>query len=96
MVLMYRFGTEANLIWPRIVAPFKFSQQVFCSQNKATLGYEFQNRTKLLCKTLKGSFGYSERKRTQGTLASNITEITYASPQNVTALYQDKSMQMHR
>jgi hypothetical protein len=21
---VYRFGTEANLIWPRIIAPFKF------------------------------------------------------------------------
>ncbi|MBX9886816.1 MAG: BamA/TamA family outer membrane protein [Flavobacteriaceae bacterium] len=89
---VYRFGTEANLIWPRIVAPFKFqSASGFVPKTKATLGYEFQNRTKLYAlQTLKGSFGYLWKENERKEHLLNLTEITYVSPQNVTALYQEQ------
>jgi hypothetical protein len=82
---VYRFGTEANLVWPRIISPFHFvSSGGFVPKTKATLGYEFQNRTKLYSlqtfKVLLAIYERNERKEHQ----FNITEITYASPQNVT------------
>lgn len=89
---VYRFGTEANLIWPRIIAPFKFqSASGYVPKTKATLGYEFQNRTKLYSlQTFKGSFGYLWKENERKEHLLNVTEITYASPQNVTALYQQQ------
>ncbi|MDG1871241.1 MAG: BamA/TamA family outer membrane protein, partial [Flavobacterium sp.] len=87
---VYRFGTEANLIWPRIISPFKFeSSSGFVPKTKATLGYEFQNRTKLYSlQTLKGSFGYLWKENERKEHVFNLTELTYASPRNVTPLYQ--------
>jgi outer membrane protein assembly factor BamA len=89
---VYRFGTEANLVWPRILSPFHFvSSGGFVPKTKATLGYEFQNRTKLYSlQTFKGSFGYLWKENERKEHQFNITEITYASPQNVTPLYQEK------
>lgn len=89
---VYRFGTEANLIWPRIIAPFKFqSASGFVPKTKATLGYEFQNRTKLYAlQTFKASFGYLWKENERKEHLLNVTEITFASPQNVTALYQEQ------
>ncbi|WP_367769435.1 BamA/TamA family outer membrane protein [Flavobacterium sp. WC2421] len=89
---VYRFGTEANLIWPRLIAPFKFqSSSGFVPKTKATLGYEFQNRTKLYSlQTFKGSFGYLWKENERKEHLLNVTEITFASPQNVTALYREQ------
>ncbi|MFV8370719.1 BamA/TamA family outer membrane protein [Flavobacterium sp. LB2R40] len=89
---VYRFGTEANLVWPRFLAPFKLnSPSGFVPKTKATLGYEFQNRTKLYSlQTFKGSFGYLWKENERKEHLLNVTEITYASPQNVTPLYQEQ------
>jgi hypothetical protein len=89
---VYRFGTEANLIWPRLVAPFNInSPSGFVPKTKLTLGYEFQNRTQLYSlQTFRGSFGYLWKESEQKEHLLNLTEITYASPQNVTALYESK------
>ncbi|MEC5167182.1 outer membrane protein insertion porin family [Flavobacterium sp. PL11] len=89
---VYRFGSEANLIWPRLVAPFKLnSPSGFIPKTKLTLGYEFQNRTKLYSlQTFKGSFGYLWKENQHKEHLLNVTEITFASPQNVTALYKEK------
>ncbi|MFV8339183.1 BamA/TamA family outer membrane protein [Flavobacterium sp. LB3P21] len=89
---VYRIGTEANLVWPRLVAPFKLnSPSGFVPKTKATLGYEFQNRTKLYSlQTFKGSFGYLWKENERKEHLLNVTEITYASPENVTALYQEQ------
>ena len=89
---VYRFGTEANLVWPRFISPFKLkSSSGFVPKTKATIGYEFQNRTKLYSlQTFKGSFGYLWKANERIEHLLNVTEITYASPQNVTALYQEQ------
>ena len=89
---VYRCGTEASLIWPRIIAPFKFqSSSGFVPKTKATVGYEFQNRTQLYSlQTFKGSFGYLWKENERKEHLLNVTEITFASPQNVTALYQEQ------
>ena len=88
-----RFGTDINLIWPRIISPFKFqSASGFIPRTKATVGYEFQNRAKLYSlQTFKASFGYAWKENERKEHQFNITEITFASPQNVTDLYNQQA-----
>lgn len=89
---VYRFGSEANLVWPRFVTPFKLNPAGgFVPKTKATLGYEFQNRIKLYSlQTFKASFGYLWKENERKEHLFNVSEITYASPQNVTPLYQEQ------
>ena len=89
---VYRFGSEANLIWPRFIAPFKLNASSgFVPKTKATLGYEYQNRTQLYSlQTLKASFGYIWKENSRKEHQLNVTEITFASPKNITALYQSQ------
>jgi outer membrane protein insertion porin family len=89
---VYTAGTEANLLWPKILSPFKIKPfSGYMAKTKVTAGYEYQNRTQLYSlQTMKASFGYlwksSERKEHQ----FNIAEITFARPKDVTALYQEQ------
>lgn len=89
---VYRFGTQADLVWPRLVVPFKVhTPRGFVPKTKATIGYEFQNRIKLYSlQTFKGSFGYLWKESEQKEHVLNVAEITYASPKNVTPLYQEQ------
>ena len=89
---VYRVGSEANLVWPRFISPFNHKiSGGFVPKTKATLGYEFQNRIKLYSlQTFKGSFGYLWKESEQKEHQLNVTEITYASPQNVTPLYEEQ------
>ena len=89
---VYRFGTETNLIWPRLISPFNLkAPSGFVPKTKLTVGYEYQNRTKLYSlQTFKGSFGYLWKENERKEHLLNLTEITFASPQNVTSLYKDQ------
>lgn len=89
---VYRFGGETSLTWPRLISPFNLkSSSGFVPKTKASLGYEFQNRTQLYSlQTLKGSFGYLWKENVRKEHQLNVTEITFASPQNVTALYEEQ------
>lgn len=87
---VYRIGGEANLIWPKFIGPFRLkSSSGFVPKTKATLGYEFQQRSKLYSlNTFRGSFGYLWKENVRKEHLLNVSEITYVSPQNVTPLYQ--------
>jgi outer membrane protein insertion porin family len=89
---VYRVGGETSLTWPRFISPFKLrSSSGFVPRTNATIGYEFQNRQKLYSlQTFKGSFGYSWKENIRKEHILNITEITFASPENVTELYQSQ------
>ena len=89
---VYRFGSEASLIWPRFIAPFKLNASSgFVPKTKAMIGYEYQNRTQLYAlQTFKAAFGYLWKENIRKEHQLNVTEITFASPQNVTALYQSQ------
>ncbi|MEO5776046.1 MAG: BamA/TamA family outer membrane protein [Flavobacterium sp.] len=89
---VYRFGGEASLTWPRFIAPFKIkSSSGFVPRTNTTIGYEYQNRQKLYSlQTFKASFGYGWKENARKEHQLNITEITYASPENVTDLYRDQ------
>jgi len=89
---VYRFGGEASLTWPRFIAPFKLkSSSGYVPRTNTTIGYEFQNRQQLYSlQTFKGSFGYVWKENVRKEHMLNVTEITFASPSNVTALYQEQ------
>ena len=89
---VYRIGGEANLIWPRFISPLKLKTAGgFVPKTKATIGYEFQERSKLYSlNTFKGSFGYLWKENIRKEHQLNVTEITYVSPQNVTPLYEQQ------
>lgn len=89
---VYRYGGEASLTWPRFISPFKLkSSSGFVPRTNATIGYEFQNRMKLYSlQTFKGSFGYAWKEDVRKEHQLNISEITYARPENVTELYQQQ------
>ena len=89
---VYRFGSEASLVWPRFIAPFKLkSSSGFVPRTNTTIGYEFQNRQKLYSlQTFKASFGYAWKENLRKEHQLNLTEITFASPENVTDLYNQQ------
>ncbi len=89
---VYRVGGETSLVWPRFIAPFKLkSSSGFVPRTNTTLGYEFQNRQKLYSlQTFKASFGYAWKENLRKEHLLNITEITFASPENVTDLYKEQ------
>ncbi|MDR6967705.1 outer membrane protein assembly factor BamA [Flavobacterium arsenatis] len=86
---VYRIGGETSLIWPRFIGPFKLkASSGFVPKTKASLGYEFQQRSKLYSlNTFKGSFGYLWKENIRKEHQLNVTDIVYVSPQNVTSLY---------
>ncbi|WP_333809227.1 translocation and assembly module lipoprotein TamL [Flavobacterium sp.] len=89
---IYRIGSEASLIWPRFIAPFKLkSSSGFVPKTKATIGYEFQKREQLYAlNSFKGSFGYLWKENIRKEHQLNITNINYVSPNNVTPLYKNQ------
>lgn len=89
---VYRFGGEANLIWPRFIAPFKMtSGSAYVPNTKATIGYEYQLRTQLYTlKTLNSSFGYIWKENERKEHKLNAINIAYTSSNNVSDLYQSQ------
>jgi hypothetical protein len=61
---------------------------VLYPKQKSNNSYEFQNRTNYIFKLLKVFYLWKENERKEHVL--NVTEITYASPRNVTPLYQEQ------
>lgn len=90
---VFKYGTELSLTWPRIVAPFEFhSSSGFVPKTKATLGYEYLQRTKLYAlHSFKGSYGYLWKESVTKEHELNILEVNYVSPEKVTDLYQEQA-----
>ncbi|PWA04666.1 translocation and assembly module lipoprotein TamL [Flavobacterium psychrotolerans] len=89
---VYRVGTEASLIWPRIIAPIKtHSSSGYVPKTKVTLGYEYQNRSQLYSlNSFKSSFGYLWKENIRKEHQLNVTEISFVSPAHVSNLYYQK------
>jgi len=87
---IFKVGTETSLTWPRFIEPFNiktFSE--FVPRTKATIRYEYQNRTQLYAlNSFNTSFGYLWKQNIRAEHQLNIIDITYVSPNNVTAEYQ--------
>ena len=88
---IYKLGTETSLTWPRFITPFKIEgSSEFVPRTKATVRYEYQNRTQLYSlNSFKTSFGYIWKNNIRKEHQLNIVDITYVSPNNVTAEYQE-------
>nr|WP_315250971.1 BamA/TamA family outer membrane protein [uncultured Flavobacterium sp.] len=88
---IYKLGTETSLTWPRFITPFNIQgNSEFVPRTKATLRYEYQNRTQLYAlNSFNASFGYLWRENLRKEHQLNVMDITYVSPNNVTAEYQE-------
>ena len=87
---IFKFGTEASLTWPRLISPFPIgSSREFVPKTKATVRYEYQNRTQLYSlNSFKTSFGYIWKNNARKENQLNVMDITYVSPNNVTPEYR--------
>lgn len=88
---IYKLGTETSLTWPRFITPFNIQgNSEFVPRTKATIRYEFQNRTQLYSlNSFNASFGYLWRENIRKEHQLNVLDITYVSPNNVTPEYQE-------
>jgi outer membrane protein insertion porin family len=88
---IFKLGTETSLTWPRFITPFKIEgSSEFVPRTKATVRYEYQNRTQLYSlNSFKTSFGYIWKNNIRKEHQLNVVDITYVSPNNVTAEYQE-------
>jgi outer membrane protein insertion porin family len=88
---IFKLGTETSLTWPRFITPFKMEgSSEFVPRTKAAVRYEYQNRTQLYAlNSFKTSFGYIWKDNIRKEHQLNIVDITYVSPNNVTAEYQE-------
>lgn len=87
---IFKLGTETSLTWPRFITPFKMEgSSEFVPRTKATVRYEYQNRTLLYAlNSFKTSFGYIWKDNIRKEHQLNVVDITYVSPNNVTPEYQ--------
>ncbi len=92
---VYRIGSEASLIWPRFISPFKHNfSSAFVPRTKATIGYEFQFREQLYAlSSAKASFGYLWKENIRKEHQLNIFEVNYVRPTNVSDLYRQQISQ---
>lgn len=88
---IFKLGTETSLTWPRFITPFKMEgSSEFVPRTKATVRYEYQNRTQLYAlNSFKTSFGYLWKDNIRKEHQLNVVDITYVSPNNVTPEYQE-------
>ncbi|WP_264565320.1 BamA/TamA family outer membrane protein [Flavobacterium sp. N3904] len=89
---IYTFGGEASLIWPRLIAPFKWqNSSEFVPKTKVLLRYERQSKAQLYTlNSFKTSFVYLWKESAKAEHELKVIEINYVSPQNVTAEYQQE------
>lgn len=87
-----RFGANAQLSIPRIVAPFKFhSSSAFVPRTNFNIGYEFLSRTELYTlHNFNTSFGYQWKENERKEHDLKVLEVTLVAPQKVTDKYTDQ------
>ncbi len=98
---IYKLGTETSLTWPRFIVPFFHIEgsSEYVPRTKATVRYEYQNRTQLYAlNSFKTSFGYQWKENIRKEHQLNVIDVTYVSPNHVTAEYladikQDPSLE---
>lgn len=89
---IYRLGTETSLTWPRFIVPFFpiEGSSEYIPRTKATVRYEYQNRTQLYAlNSFKTSFGYLWKENVRKEHQLNVLDVTYVSPNHVTQEYRD-------
>ncbi len=87
---IYKLGTETSLSWPRFIVPFFHVEgnSEYVPRTKATVRYEYQNRTQLYAlNSFKTSFGYQWKENIRKEHQLNVIDVTYVSPNHVTEEY---------
>jgi hypothetical protein len=85
-----RFGLEANLLIPRIVAPFRLNtNSEFVPRTKFSLRYEFYNRSdQYTLNSYRASYGFVWKENIRKEHELNVLNINYVNPINITPEYQ--------
>lgn len=86
----YRYGIEANLSFPRMIAPFDWQPtRRFVPRTHFRAGYEFLNRrTAYSLNSMRFAFGYSWKENIQKEHELDVLEVAYVQPWNITDSYQ--------
>ncbi|MGA9639290.1 BamA/TamA family outer membrane protein [Flavobacterium sp.] len=92
---LYNYGGEASLIWPRMVAPFKWDgSSEFVPKTKVAISYELQNRAQLYSlNSFKTSFGYLWKEDANKEHDLKVLDVSYVSANDVTDLYREEIKQ---
>jgi len=90
---LLRYGAEAKLSIPRIVAPFKLgTAKEYVPRTNFALGYEFQQRTTLYTlQNLNASAGYLWKENESQEHQLKLMDITYVQPQKITDRFLEES-----
>ena len=87
-----RFGANAQLSIPRIVAPFRFhSSSAYVPRTNFNIGYEYLSRTELYTlHNFNTSFEYVWKENERKEHDLKVIEVTLVKPQNVTDKYLEQ------
>ena len=87
-----RFGANAQLSIPRIVAPFNFrSSSAYVPRTNFNIGYEYLSRTELYTlHNFNTSFGYLWKENERKEHDLKVLDMTLVAPQNITDKYQEQ------
>lgn len=86
----YRYGAEASLTFPQIIAPFKWTPtKRFVPHTTIRTGYEFLNRRNAYrLNSMTFGFGYSWRESSQKEHELDLLEVAYVRSSNITPEYE--------
>lgn len=86
---MYRYGTDATLLWPKMLIPFKTkSASAYVPRTQAKIGYEQIRTDDYSLNSVKSSFGYLWKQNVRKEHVLNIVNIHYVRSSNITDEYQ--------
>lgn len=87
----YRYGIEATLSFPRMIAPFDWQPtRRYVPRTFFRTGYEFLNRrTAYSLNSMRFAFGYHWRENIEKEHDFKVLEVAYVQPRNITDSYQD-------
>ncbi|WP_257669939.1 translocation and assembly module lipoprotein TamL [Parapedobacter tibetensis] len=86
----YRYGIEATLSFPRMIAPFKWQPtRRFVPRTYFRTGYEYLNRrTAYSLNSMRFSYGYVWKETLQKEHDLDVLEVAYVQPRNITDSYR--------
>lgn len=86
----YRYGADATITWPRLLAPFRWtSTRNYIPNTFLKFGFEFLNRkTAYTLNSRNIDFGYIWRESALKEHKLSVAEIIYVQPRNITDEYK--------
>ncbi|MBN9299071.1 MAG: BamA/TamA family outer membrane protein [Filimonas sp.] len=89
-VNIFRYGGDASITVPRIIAPFKFqTNSGFMPKTKATIGYELYSRTdQYTLNSARATFGYIWKESLQKEHQLTVFNFNFVRPSNITDSFQ--------